>query len=109
MASVAVETRGPVARGGVVPRFAGAIPVIGHMAKFARDPVAMMQEVRAACGPVGEFRMLNKRVVLLSGPAAQEAFCRAPDEQLSQKVAYRMMTPVFGEGVVFDAPPDRLN
>lgn len=109
MASVAVETRGPVAGGGVVPRFAGALPLIGHMAKFARDPVAMMQEVRAACGPVGEFRMLNKRVVLLSGPAAQEAFCRAPDEQLSQKVAYRMMTPVFGEGVVFDAPPDRLN
>lgn len=96
-------------RGGTAPRFAGAIPLLGHMAKFARDPVAMMQRVREACGPVGEFRMLNKRVVLLSGPTAQEAFCRAPDEQLSQKVAYRMMTPVFGEGVVFDAPPDRLN
>lgn len=91
------------------PRFAGAVPLLGHMAKFARDPVAMMQAVRAACGPVGEFRMLNKRVVLLTGPAAQEAFCRAPDETLSQKVAYRMMTPVFGEGVVFDAPPERLN
>ncbi len=94
---------------GSLPRFAGALPLLGHMAKFARDPVAMMQQVRAACGPVGEFRMLNKRVVLLSGPAAQEAFCRAPDEQLSQKIAYRMMTPVFGEGVVFDAPPERLN
>lgn len=93
----------------VAPRFAGALPLLGHMAKFARDPVAMMQQVRAACGPVGEFRMLNKQVVLLSGPAAQEAFCRAPDEQLSQKIAYRMMTPVFGEGVVFDAPPERLN
>ena len=68
-----------------------------------------MQRVRAACGPVGEFRMLNKRVVLLSGAAAQEAFCRAPDEQLSQKIAYRLMTPIFGEGVVFDAPPERLN
>ncbi len=45
----------------------------------------------------------------MSGPAAQEAFCRAPDELLSQKIAYRMMTPVFGEGVVFDAPPERLN
>ena len=96
-------------QGGRAPRFAGAVPLLGHMAKFARDPVAMMQRVREACGPVGEFRMLNKRVVLLSGPAAQEAFCRAPDEQLSQKVAYRMMTPVFGEGVVFDAAPGRLN
>ena len=109
MSELAVETPASSGRRGGVPRFAGAVPLLGHMAKFARDPVAMMQQVRAACGPVGEFRMLNKRVVLLSGPAAQEAFCRAPDEQLSQKIAYRMMTPVFGEGVVFDAPPDRLN
>jgi len=92
-----------------VPRFAGALPLLGHMVNFARDPVALMRQVRAACGTVGEFRMLNKRVVLLSGSSAQEAFCRAPDEQLSQKIAYRLMTPIFGEGVVFDAPPDRLN
>jgi len=91
------------------PRLTGALPVLGHMVPFARDPVALMQRVRATCGPVGEFRMLNKRVVLLSGPAAQEVFCRAPDEQLSQKIAYRLMTPIFGEGVVFDAPPERLN
>jgi sterol 14-demethylase len=95
--------------GGAPPRFAGALPVLGHMVPFARDPVALMRRVRATCGPVGEFRMLNKRVVLLSGPAAQEVFCRAPDEQLSQKIAYRMMTPIFGKGVVFDAPPERLN
>jgi sterol 14-demethylase len=103
------ETASALTTSRTPPRFAGALPVLGHMAKFARDPVLLMQQVREACGPVGEFRMLNKRVVLLSGPAAQEAFCRAPDEQLSQKVAYRMMTPVFGEGVVFDAPPERLN
>ncbi|MCC6848999.1 MAG: cytochrome P450 [Deltaproteobacteria bacterium] len=109
MSESAGETRVSVESRRSVPRFAGALPLLGHMAKFARDPVAMMQQVRAACGPVGEFRMLNKRVVLLSGPSAQEAFCRAPDEQLSQKVAYRMMTPIFGEGVVFDAPPERLN
>jgi sterol 14-demethylase len=109
MSEPAVESHPSKDSRSAVPRFAGALPLLGHMAKFARDPVAMMQQVRAACGPVGEFRMLNKRVVLLSGPAAQEAFCRAPDEQLSQKIAYRMMTPVFGEGVVFDAPPERLN
>jgi sterol 14-demethylase len=91
------------------PRFGGALPVLGHMVPFARDPVALMQRVRETCGPVGEFRMLNKRIVLLTGPAAQEAFCRAPDEQLSQKIAYRLMTPIFGEGVVFDAPLERLN
>jgi sterol 14-demethylase len=90
-------------------RLRGSYPLLGHMVEFARDPVALMRRVRQECGPVGEFRMLNKQVVLLSGVEAQEAFCRAPDEQLSQKIAYRLMTPIFGEGVVFDAPPDRLN
>jgi sterol 14alpha-demethylase len=90
-------------------RLSGAYPLLGHMVGFARNPVTLMRRVRAECGPVGEFRMLNKEVVLLSGVEAQEAFCRAPDEQLSQKVAYRLMTPIFGEGVVFDAPPIRLN
>ena len=65
-----------------------------------------MRSVRERCGPVGELSLLGKRIVLLSGVEAQEAFCRAPDEQLSQKIAYRLMTPVFGEGVVFDAPVD---
>ena len=109
MPEIAAHRESRPQAGGPPPRFAGALPLLGHMVPFARDPVALMQRVRAACGPVGEFRMLNKRVVLLSGPAAQEVFCRAPDEQLSQKIAYRMMTPIFGEGVVFDAPPERLN
>ena len=87
MSELAVEGAPSSARGRAVPRFAGALPLLGHMAKFARDPVALMHQVRAACGPVGEFRMLNKRVVLLSGGAAQEAFCRASDDQLSQKIA----------------------
>jgi sterol 14-demethylase len=79
------------------------------MVEFARNPVDLMLRVRERCGPVGEFRMFNKDVVLLSGSAAQETFCRAPDEQLSQKIAYRLMTPIFGEGVVFDAPMERMN
>jgi sterol 14-demethylase len=91
------------------PRLGGGLPLVGHMVPFARDPVALMRRVHAECGPAGEINLLGKRVVLLSGTEAQEAFCRAPDEQLSQKVAYRLMTPVFGEGVVFDAPLDRLN
>jgi sterol 14-demethylase len=91
------------------PRLRGGLPVVGHMVPFARDPVALMRRVRTECGPVGEINLLGKRVVLMSGAEAQEVFCRAPDAQLSQKIAYRLMTPVFGEGVVFDAPLDKLN
>ncbi|HET9064039.1 MAG TPA: cytochrome P450 [Candidatus Binatia bacterium] len=103
------QSAGPHAGAKLPPRLAGGLPVVGHMVQFARDPVSLMRRVRAECGPAGEINLLGKRVVLLSGAEAQEVFCRAPDEQLSQKVAYRLMTPIFGEGVVFDAPLDRLN
>ena len=46
-------------------------------------------------------------MVLLTGAGANELFFRAPEEQLDQAEAYPFMTPIFGEGVVFDAPPER--
>jgi sterol 14-demethylase len=63
--------------------------------------------VRDECGEVGEMSFAGNRVVLLTGPDAQEAFFRAPDEQLDQAAAYPFMTPVFGEGVVFDGTPEQ--
>ena len=46
-------------------------------------------------------------MVLLSGAEANELFFRSPDEVLDQAEAYPFMTPIFGEGVLFDAPPER--
>ena len=63
--------------------------------------------MRDECGEVGEFRLAGQRVVMLSGEEAQEAFFRAPDEQLDQAAAYPFMTPIFGKGVVFDATPEQ--
>jgi sterol 14-demethylase len=65
-----------------------------------------MQRVRDECGDVGEFRLADKEVVLLTGAEANETFFRASDEELDQAAAYPFMTPVFGEGVVFDASPE---
>ncbi|MEZ5180717.1 MAG: hypothetical protein R2702_02400 [Acidimicrobiales bacterium] len=44
--------------------------------------------------------------MLLTGAEANEVFFRATDEELDQAAAYPFMTPVFGEGVVFDASPE---
>ncbi len=44
---------------------------------------------------------------MMYGEEAQEAFFRAPDEQLDQAAAYPFMTPIFGKGVVFDATPEQ--
>jgi sterol 14-demethylase len=66
-----------------------------------------MWRVRNECGDVGEFRLGNNDVVLLTGAAANEAFFRASDEELDQAEAYPFMKPVFGEGIVFDASAER--
>ncbi len=63
--------------------------------------------MREECGDIGRFRLADKDVVLVSGAGLNEAFFRAPEEVLDQGAAYPFMTPIFGEGVVFDAPPER--
>ncbi len=89
------------------PVLSGGWPFVGHLLEFRRDPLALMRRLRAECGQVGEFRLAGHRIVLLTGEAAQEAFFRAPDEQLDQAAAYPFMKPIFGEGVVFDAAPEQ--
>jgi sterol 14-demethylase len=89
------------------PRVSGGGGEHGHLEELRHDPIGLMQRVRAECGDVGEFRLADKDVVLLTGAEANEFFFRAPEEHLDQAEAYPFMTPIFGEGVVFDAPPER--
>ena len=79
----------------------------GHLEELRHDPIGLMARVRAECGDVGEFRLADRDVVLLTGAEANEFFFRAEEEELDQAAAYPFMTPIFGEGVVFDAPPER--
>ena len=78
----------------------------GHLEELRVDPIGLMERTRAECGDVGVFRLADRDVVLLTGPDANEIFFRAPDEDLDQAEAYPFMTPIFGEGVVFDADPE---
>jgi sterol 14alpha-demethylase len=79
----------------------------GHLEELRTDPIALMRRVREECGDVGTFDLAGRRVVLLSGAEANEFFFRASDDDLDQAAAYPFMTPIFGQGVVFDAPPER--
>ncbi|RIL03061.1 MAG: cytochrome P450 [Proteobacteria bacterium] len=90
-----------------IPRLSGGVPLLGHLLELRRDPIALMQRCRDECGEVGELRLAGQPLVMLYGEAAQEAFFRAPDEQLDQAAAYPFMKPVFGPGVVFDATPEQ--
>ena len=78
-----------------------------HLEELRTDPIGLMERVRAECGDVGSFLLADRPVALLSGAEANEAYFRAPEEELDQAEAYPFMKPVFGEGVVFDASAER--
>jgi len=89
------------------PWVSGGREVNGHLEELRSNPIGLMRRVREECGDVGQFRLADKEVVLLTGARANEFFFRAPEEELDQAEAYPFMTPIFGEGVIFDAPPER--
>ena len=89
------------------PLVSGGEAEHGHLDELRVDPIGLMRRTRQECGDVGQFRLADRDVVLLTGAEANELFFRAPEEQLDQAEAYPFMTPIFGEGVVFDAPPER--
>ncbi|WP_328361329.1 cytochrome P450 [Mycobacterium sp. NBC_00419] len=90
-----------------VPRVSGGEEEHGHLEEFRTDPIGLMKRIREECGDVGWFQLAGKKVILLTGAEANEFFFRSSDEDLDQAEAYPFMTPIFGEGVVFDASPER--
>lgn len=100
------DTATSTSTGASPPKVSGDDGDTGHLEELRHDPIGLMWRVREECGDVGEFRLADKDVVLLTGADANEAFFRASDEELDQAAAYPFMTPVFGEGVVFDATPE---
>ncbi len=88
------------------PKVSGAWPLIGHLLDLRRAPIELFWRVRNECGDIGEFNLAGTDVVLLTGEDAQQSYFRGTDEQLDQAAAYPFMTPIFGEGVVFDGTPE---
>ena len=104
----AAEGAEPTHPGGAAPpRLSGGLPFLGHLLELRSRPIELLTRARAECGEIAELRLARLPLVMLYGEEAQEAFFRAPDEQLDQAAAYPFMKPIFGEGVVFDAPPER--
>ena len=98
------NTEKTVSLGKEPPKMPRALPLLGNMLEFGKNPFDYMMRLRNTLGEIGEFRMFHQKMVLMTGPEANEAFFRAPDAQLDQSQAYKIMTPIFGKGVVFDAP-----
>lgn len=88
------------------PIWDGGLPIVGHFGSFASNPLATIRAGYAAKGNTFTMRFLNYNLTFLIGPDAHTPFFRANDEELSQNEPYRFMTPIFGRGIVFDAPID---
>ncbi len=91
-----------------IPKVNGAKPDVGHLEEYQANQPKFLMRCRQECGDVAEYNLMGQPYVLMSGPDAQEAFCRAPDEVLGQSAAYKGMVPIFGKGVLFDTPLDVL-
>jgi sterol 14-demethylase len=89
------------------PRVSGGEHEHGHLEELRTDPIALLRRVHDECGAVGSFDLAGRTVVLLAGAEENEWYFRTPDDVLDQAAAYPFMKPIFGEGVVFDAPPER--
>jgi len=91
------------------PLLSGKLPVIGHTLEFVRSTIELLFRAQRELGEVAGLRIANKNMVALFGPAAHEAVFRAPDNQLNPAEAYKIMTPVFGKNMVYDASPERMD
>jgi sterol 14-demethylase len=91
-----------------IPRVSGGLPVLGHLVPFVRTAVKLLERARQECGDVAAFDVGPKKMILMTGTKASEAFFRASDDVLNPSEAYKMMEPVFGKDVVYDAPPAKM-
>lgn len=91
-----------------IPKASGAKQDVGHYEEYQKNQPAFMMRIRNECGELAEYNLMGQSLVLMSGPEAQEAWCRAPDEVFGQSAAYVGTIPIFGKGVLFDTPLDIL-
>jgi len=94
---------------GLPPELDGGLPLVGHALEFYRNPVALLRRGREQFGDVFCLRLAGKRVAVFTGPKANAAFFKAPEDQLSAKDAYRFTVPIFGKGIVYDATPEVMS
>ena len=94
----------------VPPKVSGALPLVGHAVEFIRDCLGLLWRAYQEQGPVAKLQRVQQgHRADDRAQARHEAMFRAPDEILSPSEAYKMMVPVFGKDIVYDAPPARMH
>ncbi len=91
-----------------MPEVSGALPLLGHLRHFQRDPTEFLLRGCREHGEMFQFRLGPRKFVLFSGPEAHNAFFKAPQETLDAKSVYQFTVPIFGRGVAYDVSSELM-
>ncbi|MCA9656258.1 MAG: cytochrome P450 [Myxococcales bacterium] len=89
------------------PMLDGGLPFIGHALDLRRNPVELLQRGRDRYGDLFTLRLPGSpSTVVMTGPKAQQKFFRLRDSEMSMREVYKLMIPIFGKGIAYDAEPE---
>jgi sterol 14alpha-demethylase len=89
------------------PMLPGGLPFLGHALEMRKRPVELFQRGRDMFGDVFSIALPGvPQAVMMSGPKAQQKFFRLSDKDVSMREVYKLMTPIFGKGIAYDAEPE---
>ncbi len=89
------------------PLLDGGLPLLGHSLQLKKQPVELLQRGRDRHGDLFRIDLPGtENTVVMSGPRAQQKFFRLKDSQMSMREVYKLMVPIFGKGIAYDAEPE---
>ena len=89
------------------PMLEGGLPFVGHALEVKKRPVELLQRGRDRFGDMFSIKMPGvPMAVAMTGPKAQHKFFRLSDKDVSMREVYKLMNPIFGKGIAYDAEPE---
>jgi len=96
-------------QGSKPPKFNYLTPLLkGELNLKNKGPIEVVRRGYAEKGDIFRMRFLHQGVTVMIGPAASSVFFSAQDSELRQREVYAFTIPVFGRGVVYDAPQKKM-
>lgn len=96
-------------QGSKPPQFNYLIPLLkGQLNLKNKGPIELIRLGYKAKGDCFRLQIFHQGVTVMIGPAASSVFFSAQDSELRQREVYAFTIPVFGKGVVYDAPQKKM-
>jgi sterol 14alpha-demethylase len=86
-----------------VTRVTSWIPFFGNIVDFAKGPLTMVKNY-SKDKDIFSTHILGKEITFLTHPRHYHLFFKPRSEELGTQEVYKLMTPIFGKGLVYDAP-----